>query len=254
MIRHANYMLKLSYSSCSTSTTSCRSSNNPTSITTPSSTSTSSSLYSSSLPPNSHATYHQYCCPARLRLPKPPCALPPAKHHEQAREEEDDDIAHQFCCPASECSSPSSRSDQTSCLSSLSEHEARRCGPSLKVDTQFIRVGQHAPGWSAGLRMSAGGAVELMRLPQLCRALVCPQLVFTTSDQTLRAKDEDSTGRSPGGVQAEAESRCSCWSLTEVLNSHILDEKTLSDSETLTPSCSSSLPPFPKRKKQEGKK
>ncbi|XP_054636517.1 IQ motif and SEC7 domain-containing protein 2-like isoform X3 [Dunckerocampus dactyliophorus] len=60
------------------------------------------------LPPNSHATYHQYCCPARLRLPKPPCALPPAKHHEQAREEEDDDIAHQFCCPASECSSPSS--------------------------------------------------------------------------------------------------------------------------------------------------
>uniref|UniRef100_A0A3Q3WKB8 Uncharacterized protein n=1 Tax=Mola mola TaxID=94237 RepID=A0A3Q3WKB8_MOLML len=25
------------------------------------------------------------------------------------REEEDDDIAHQFCCPASECSSPSSR-------------------------------------------------------------------------------------------------------------------------------------------------
>uniref|UniRef100_A0A3Q2YQ77 Uncharacterized protein n=1 Tax=Hippocampus comes TaxID=109280 RepID=A0A3Q2YQ77_HIPCM len=67
----------------------------------------SSSLYSSSLPPNSHASYHQYCCPARLRLPKSPCALPPAnKHHE---EEEDDDIAHQFCCPASECSSPSSR-------------------------------------------------------------------------------------------------------------------------------------------------
>ncbi|GLD74997.1 IQ motif and SEC7 domain-containing protein 2-like protein [Lates japonicus] len=77
---------EMSYSSsstCSTTTTSCRSFNNPTSITTPSSTSSSSSsLYSSSLPPNSHATYHQYCCPARLRLPKPPCALPPAKHHE----------------------------------------------------------------------------------------------------------------------------------------------------------------------------
>ncbi|KAM4563771.1 uncharacterized protein PAE49_011764 isoform 2-T2 [Odontesthes bonariensis] len=61
-------------------------------ITTPSSTfssSSSSSLYSSSLPPNSHATYHQYCCPARLRLPKPPCALPPAKHHEQASVEGD---------------------------------------------------------------------------------------------------------------------------------------------------------------------
>lgn len=72
-----------SSSTCSTTTTSCRS-NNPSSITTPSS-SSSSSLYSSSLPSNSHATYHQYCCPARLRLPKPPCALPPAKHHEQAR-------------------------------------------------------------------------------------------------------------------------------------------------------------------------
>uniref|UniRef100_A0A672I4K9 IQ motif and Sec7 domain ArfGEF 2a n=1 Tax=Salarias fasciatus TaxID=181472 RepID=A0A672I4K9_SALFA len=50
-----------SSSTCTTTTTSCRSSNNPTSITTPSSTSSSSSsLYSSSLPPNSHATYHQY--------------------------------------------------------------------------------------------------------------------------------------------------------------------------------------------------
>ncbi|XP_046869896.1 IQ motif and SEC7 domain-containing protein 2-like [Hypomesus transpacificus] len=57
---------------------------------------------------HSHSTHHQYCCPARLRLPKPPCALPPARHHEQAREEDEDDIAHQFCCPASECSSPSS--------------------------------------------------------------------------------------------------------------------------------------------------
>ncbi|XP_029282383.1 IQ motif and SEC7 domain-containing protein 2-like [Cottoperca gobio] len=86
---HTLHHQKSSYSSsttCSTTNTSCRSSNNPTSITTPSSTSSSSSssLYSSSLPPNSHATYHQYCCPARLRLPKPPCALPPAKHHEQA--------------------------------------------------------------------------------------------------------------------------------------------------------------------------
>uniref|UniRef100_A0A673WWS2 Uncharacterized protein n=1 Tax=Salmo trutta TaxID=8032 RepID=A0A673WWS2_SALTR len=26
-----------------------------------------------------------------------------------SRDDEDDDIAHQFCCPASECSSPSSR-------------------------------------------------------------------------------------------------------------------------------------------------
>ncbi|CAL8253272.1 unnamed protein product [Arctogadus glacialis] len=72
--------------SYSSSSTSCRPSNNPTSTTPPSSSSSSSSsaLYSS-LPPNSHATYHQYCCPARLRLPRPPCALPPAKHHEQAR-------------------------------------------------------------------------------------------------------------------------------------------------------------------------
>lgn len=33
-----------------------------------------------------------------------PCPLLP-----HPREDEDDDIAHQFCCPASECSSPSSR-------------------------------------------------------------------------------------------------------------------------------------------------
>ncbi|XP_028308329.1 IQ motif and SEC7 domain-containing protein 3-like [Gouania willdenowi] len=82
---------------------------NSNSISAPSPTSCPSSLYSSSLPSNSHASFHQYCCPGRLRLPKPPCALPHNKHHEQAREEEDDDVTHQFCCPASECSSPSSR-------------------------------------------------------------------------------------------------------------------------------------------------
>ncbi|KAL1020559.1 hypothetical protein UPYG_G00001670 [Umbra pygmaea] len=102
-----------SYSTCCA--TSSRS--NPTTTTTvtttttASSSSTSSSSLHSNLTANSHAssTLHQYCCPARLLLPKPPCALPTSRHPEQAREDEDDDIAHQFCCPASECSSPSSR-------------------------------------------------------------------------------------------------------------------------------------------------
>ncbi|XP_026111773.1 IQ motif and SEC7 domain-containing protein 3-like isoform X1 [Carassius auratus] len=90
------------YSTCSTSST--RTNSSTSSTATPASTSVHNSLTA-----NSHSTHHQYCCPARLLLPKPPCALPPARHPEQAREDEDDDIAHQFCCPASECSSPSSR-------------------------------------------------------------------------------------------------------------------------------------------------
>ncbi|KAJ8257226.1 hypothetical protein GJAV_G00183260 [Gymnothorax javanicus] len=62
-----------------------------------------------SLTANNHSSHHQYCCPARLLLPLPPGALPPSRPSEQAREEDEDDITHQFCCPASECSSPSSR-------------------------------------------------------------------------------------------------------------------------------------------------
>lgn len=95
------------YTTCSTT---CRTNltSAPSAHLPPASSSTSSSLHTS-LTAHSHSTHHQYCCPARLRLPKPPCALPPARHHEQAREEDEDDIAHQFCCPASECSSPSSR-------------------------------------------------------------------------------------------------------------------------------------------------
>ncbi|KAJ8384164.1 hypothetical protein AAFF_G00207820 [Aldrovandia affinis] len=80
---------------------------NPTTTTTATATTTSS--FHPSLTANSHSTHHQYCCPARLLLPLPPGALPPARPSEQAREEEEDDITHQFCCPASECSSPSSR-------------------------------------------------------------------------------------------------------------------------------------------------
>ncbi|KAG5837856.1 hypothetical protein ANANG_G00217470 [Anguilla anguilla] len=79
---------------------------NPTTTTT---TATATSSFHPSLTANSHSTHHQYCCPARLLLPLPPGALPPARPSEQAREEEEDDITHQFCCPASECSSPSSR-------------------------------------------------------------------------------------------------------------------------------------------------
>ncbi|KAJ8265912.1 hypothetical protein COCON_G00150110 [Conger conger] len=79
---------------------------NPTTTTT---TATATSSFHPSLTANSHSTHHQYCCPARLLLPLPPGALPPARPSEQAREEEEDDTTHQFCCPASECSSPSSR-------------------------------------------------------------------------------------------------------------------------------------------------
>ncbi|KAI1892188.1 hypothetical protein AGOR_G00130750 [Albula goreensis] len=81
---------------------------NPTTTTT-TATATTTSSFHPSLTANSHSTHHQYCCPARLLLPLPPGALPPARPSEQAREEEEDDITHQFCCPASECSSPSSR-------------------------------------------------------------------------------------------------------------------------------------------------
>ncbi|KAG7477501.1 hypothetical protein MATL_G00070280 [Megalops atlanticus] len=83
---------------------------NPTITTTATATATATTTsFHSSLTANSHSTHHQYCCPPRLLLAQPPCALPSAKHSQQAREEEDEDIAHQFCCPASECSSPSSR-------------------------------------------------------------------------------------------------------------------------------------------------
>ncbi|KAK3566399.1 hypothetical protein QTP86_032267, partial [Hemibagrus guttatus] len=69
------------YSTC---TTSC---SNPTTTTTPATSppaTTTTSLHTS-LSANSHSSQHQYCCPARLLLPKPPChALPPARHPEQA--------------------------------------------------------------------------------------------------------------------------------------------------------------------------
>ncbi|KAI9515676.1 hypothetical protein NQZ68_023328 [Dissostichus eleginoides] len=168
-LSHHNEWDEMSYSSsttCSTTNTSCRSSNNPTSITTPSSTSSSSSssLYSSSLPPNSHATYHQYCCPARLRLPKPPCALPPAKHHEQAREEEDDDIAHQFCCPASECSSPSSSHDPA-----VPEPEADGC--STRTNNMLRGRTKHHHD---SIQTSAGSAGGLCLSRVCCHSMSSP--------------------------------------------------------------------------------
>lgn len=36
-------------------------------------------------------------------------ALPGPREEEEETEEEEEEDAHQFCCPASECSSPSSR-------------------------------------------------------------------------------------------------------------------------------------------------
>lgn len=69
------------YSTC---TTSCTNPTTTTSATSPPAT-TTTSLHTS-LSANSHSSQHQYCCPARLLLPKPPChALPPARHPEQAR-------------------------------------------------------------------------------------------------------------------------------------------------------------------------
>lgn len=50
-----------------------------------------------------------------LHLSVPACGLYPAlpgpreEEEEEETEEEEEEDAHQFCCPASECSSPSSR-------------------------------------------------------------------------------------------------------------------------------------------------
>uniref|UniRef100_A0A452URG0 IQ motif and SEC7 domain-containing protein 2 n=1 Tax=Ursus maritimus TaxID=29073 RepID=A0A452URG0_URSMA len=64
-------------------------------------------------------TLHQYCCPTQVldsmkltpsdpSLP-PSFTLPDKSEEEEETEEEEEEDAHQFCCPASECSSPSSR-------------------------------------------------------------------------------------------------------------------------------------------------
>ncbi|KAG5282283.1 hypothetical protein AALO_G00054290 [Alosa alosa] len=81
-----------SYSSCSTLTNS-----------------TANFFFSPSLTVVSHSSHHQFCCPARLRKPKPKPSNTLPKAKEQGREEEVTDSTHQFCCPASNCSSPSSR-------------------------------------------------------------------------------------------------------------------------------------------------
>uniref|UniRef100_A0A9L0IE49 IQ motif and Sec7 domain ArfGEF 2 n=1 Tax=Equus asinus TaxID=9793 RepID=A0A9L0IE49_EQUAS len=77
-------------------------------------------------------TLHQYCCPTQVldsmkltpsgRLaessfldsiltasPEPRDLGVREEEEEEETEEEEEEDAHQFCCPASECSSPSSR-------------------------------------------------------------------------------------------------------------------------------------------------
>ncbi|XP_036774961.2 IQ motif and SEC7 domain-containing protein 2 isoform X7 [Manis pentadactyla] len=58
---------------------------------------------------------HQYCCPTQvldsMKL-TPSGRLAESREEEEEEEEteeEEEEDAHQFCCPASECSSPSSR-------------------------------------------------------------------------------------------------------------------------------------------------
>uniref|UniRef100_A0A8C3VZG2 IQ motif and Sec7 domain ArfGEF 2 n=1 Tax=Catagonus wagneri TaxID=51154 RepID=A0A8C3VZG2_9CETA len=57
-------------------------------------------------------TLHQYCCPTQvldsMKL-TPSGRLAESREEEEETEEEEEEDAHQFCCPASECSSPSSR-------------------------------------------------------------------------------------------------------------------------------------------------
>ncbi|XP_007530911.1 IQ motif and SEC7 domain-containing protein 2 isoform X10 [Erinaceus europaeus] len=60
-------------------------------------------------------TLHQYCCPTQvldsMKL-TPSGRLAESREEEEEEEEteeEEEEDAHQFCCPASECSSPSSR-------------------------------------------------------------------------------------------------------------------------------------------------
>ncbi|KAG7231473.1 hypothetical protein INR49_011641 [Caranx melampygus] len=54
-------------------------------------------LFPTSLTIHSFVSLHQYCCPSA------------DQSSQQDREEGDDEGAHQFCCSASGCSSPSSR-------------------------------------------------------------------------------------------------------------------------------------------------
>lgn len=57
---------------------------------------------------------HQYCCPTQVLdsmklTPSGRLAESREEEEEEETEEEEEEDAHQFCCPASECSSPSSR-------------------------------------------------------------------------------------------------------------------------------------------------
>lgn len=59
-------------------------------------------------------TLHQYCCPTQVLdsmklTPSGRLAESREEEEEEETEEEEEEDAHQFCCPASECSSPSSR-------------------------------------------------------------------------------------------------------------------------------------------------
>ncbi|XP_054551700.1 transcriptional regulator Myc-like [Talpa occidentalis] len=64
-------------------------------------------------------TLHQYCCPTQVldsmkltpsvRLADSREEEEEEQEEEEETEEEEEEDAHQFCCPASECSSPSSR-------------------------------------------------------------------------------------------------------------------------------------------------
>uniref|UniRef100_A0A4X1THS7 IQ motif and Sec7 domain ArfGEF 2 n=1 Tax=Sus scrofa TaxID=9823 RepID=A0A4X1THS7_PIG len=56
-------------------------------------------------------TLHQYCCPTQVldSMKLPSGRLAESREEEEETEEEEEEDAHQFCCPASECSSPSSR-------------------------------------------------------------------------------------------------------------------------------------------------
>ncbi|KAM8753262.1 IQ motif and SEC7 domain-containing protein 2 isoform 3-T3 [Rhynchonycteris naso] len=58
-------------------------------------------------------TLHQYCCPTQvldsMKLTPSGRLAESREEEEEETEEEEEEDAHQFCCPASECSSPSSR-------------------------------------------------------------------------------------------------------------------------------------------------
>lgn len=70
----------------------------PTTPTSASGTAAYATLFPTSLTVHSFVSLHQYCCPSTDQILQQDC-----------REEAEDEAAHQFCCSASGCSSPSSR-------------------------------------------------------------------------------------------------------------------------------------------------